>query len=71
MKKLSQTDANYFVYKAHAKTSNIYRFGQALYNLLPYEITSVINNTEYDFFYDTDHDTVIKKFYDNCVLTGE
>ena len=71
MKKLSQIDANYLLWKAHDKWSLYWRFGQALYCLLPYEIAESINNTENDFFYETDHAIVIKKFYDNCVLIEE
>ena len=37
-----------------------YRFGQAMYNLLPKEVTEQIYMTKLDFFYWTDYDAVMK-----------
>ena len=37
-----------------------YRFGQAMYNLLPKEVTEQIYMTELDFFYWNDYDAVME-----------
>ena len=37
-----------------------YRFGQAMYNLLPKEVTEQIYMTKLDFFYWTDYDAVME-----------
>lgn len=40
-----------------------YRFGQALYNLLPNYVTHQIYMTEFDFFYWTDYNKVLEVAY--------
>ncbi len=41
-------------------TSYHYRFGQAMWNLLPKEVTEEIYMTKFDFFYWTDYYAVMK-----------
>jgi hypothetical protein len=44
-----------------------YRLGQAIFNLLPKEVSDTIYMTELDFFFWTDDNKVLQVFYDNLV----
>lgn len=44
-----------------------YRFGQALWNILPDELTLHFNGTEHDFFYWTNENKVLSVFLANYV----
>lgn len=68
MNKLTQQEAQDLITKAWKMVSDqnlgSYRFGQSLYNLIPYDPTSPsIEDTDADFFYEPDPDIVIEKFY--------
>ena len=44
-----------------------YRFGQALWNILPDELMLHFHGTEHDFFYWVDENKVLSVFLDNYV----
>lgn len=52
---------------AKCESKGVLRFGQALFNLLPLEVTNLVVGTEHDFFYTKDVSEVLKKFGYNCV----
>lgn len=67
MKKLTQQEANDLVVEAWRLVKEYesakYRFGQALYNLLPEELYKHYHMTAYDFFYWSNSDQVLESFY--------
>ncbi len=69
MRKLTMKDAVKFHTRAKVMNRNQpdYRYGQALYNILPKDITVEINGTDDDFFYWTDNIKVTKHFFENFV----
>jgi hypothetical protein len=72
MSKVSQKVANVFISQAYnwTHTHPDYRFGQALFNILPERVTDPIRGTHMDFFHDTNNQRAIKKFFDFCVDTA-
>lgn len=70
MKKLSQVEAGNLISKAwqhvHKYSAAKYRFGQALFNILPSDIAKCIVSTDKDFFYKNDEETN-ELFYLHCV----
>ena len=69
MTKLSYTQAAKLVEQASQESlqNRDYRFGQALWNLLPAEITKESLGTTRDFFYWKDNAKVIETFYEYFV----
>lgn len=53
-----------------ANENKHYRFGQALWNLLPKEVREPFYMTDKDFFFWTDNTKVIDVFYENFVDNG-
>ena len=51
----------------HLNRSAKYRLGQAIWNILPDELTTHFHGTEHDFFYWTDEAKVINVFMDKYV----
>ncbi len=72
--KISQEKAQEYINEAWVKVEEgkhyHYRFGQALFNLLPLKVTGNLVTTPQDFFYDTSLVIVLNKFYHNCVEGG-
>ena len=69
MTKLTYTQAAELVEQASQESlqNRDYRFGQALWNLLPAEITKEFLGTTRDFFYWKDNAKVIETFYEYFV----
>ena len=69
MTKLAYTQAVKLVEQASQESlqNRDYRFGQALWNLLPAEITKEFLGTTRDFFYWKDNAKVIETFYEYFV----
>lgn len=71
MIKLTQKEASNLISKAwhdvHKYSLGGYRFGQALFNLLPNGMGSAIVNTDKDFFYFDDSEKATELFYKHCV----
>ena len=69
MTKLSYTQAAKLVEQASQESfqNRDYRFGQALWNLLPAEMTKEFLGTTRDFFYWKDNAKVIETFYEYFV----
>lgn len=71
IKRLSPEQAAQLVKTAHIHVrihwADKYRFGQALWNILPDELALHFNGTEHDFFYWTNENKVISVFLDNYV----
>jgi hypothetical protein len=67
MNKLTMEEAQDLVNKAWQQTNPIYRYGQALYNLLPGNIKEALVFTEMDFFHEEDFNVVNEKFFKYCV----
>ena len=69
MTKLSYTQAAKLVEQASQESlqNRGYRFGQALWNLLPDETTKNVLGTTRDFFYWKDNAKVIETFYEYFV----
>lgn len=67
--KLTLTQAEYILAAATMQMQQVptYRLGQAIFNLLPKEVSDTIYMTELDFFFWTDSDKVLQVFYDNLV----
>ena len=67
--KLTQKQAQYILATAYKQMREVptYRLGQAIFNLLPKEVSDTIYMTELDFFFWTDSDKVLQVFYDNLV----
>ena len=65
MTKLTYTQAVKLVEQASQESlqNRGYRFGQALWNLIPVEMTAAYVSTDKDFFYWKDNAKVIKTFY--------
>lgn len=65
MTKLSYTQAAKLVEQASQESlqNRDYRFGQALWNLIPAEMTAVHVFTTRDFFYWKDNAKVVETFY--------
>lgn len=51
----------------HLNQSAKYRFGQALWNILPDDLASYFRSTKYDFFYWTNENKILSVFLDNYV----
>ena len=66
MSKLTHAQAAELVEQASQESlqNRDYRFGQALWNLLPAEITKEFLGTTKDFFYWKDNAKVIETFYE-------
>ena len=75
IKKLSPEQAAQLVKTAHIHVrihwAAKYRFGQALWNILPDELASYFRSTEHDFFYLTNENKVLSVFLDNYVEQKE
>ena len=69
MTKLTYTQAVKLVEQASQESlqNKDYRFGQALWNLLPAEMTKEFLGTTRDFFYWKDNAKVIETFYEYFV----
>jgi len=70
MSKLTEAQANSYIIRAGWETMQNpeLRFGQALFNMLPGEVTKdIIGNPDKDFFYDDSPLTVMDKFTKSCV----
>ena len=69
MTKLAYTQAVKLVEQASQESlqNKDYRFGQALWNLLPAEMTKEFLGTTRDFFYWKDNAKVIETFYEYFV----
>ena len=69
MTKLTYTQAVKLVEQASQESlqNRDYRFGQALWNLLPTEMTKEFLGTTRDFFYWRDNAKVIETFYEYFV----
>ena len=69
MTKLAYTQAVKLVEQASQESlqNKDYRFGQALWNLLPAEMTKEFLGTTRDFFYWKDNAKVIETFYEYVV----
>ena len=69
MTKLTYTQAVKLVEQASQESlqNRDYRFGQALWNLLPAEMTKEFLGTTKDFFYWKDNAKVIETFYEYFV----
>jgi hypothetical protein len=69
MRKLKVSEALDLLCEANRlhRESPSYRYGQALYNILPKDITAEINCTEDDFFYWTDDEKVTMHFFSKFV----
>lgn len=74
MRLLSQSEADALVSLSYDVINNIklsgggtYRFGQALWNNLPLDITKAHWATEHDFFYWKDTDRILETFYEHFV----
>lgn len=67
--KLTQKQAQNILATANIQMQQVptYRLGQAIFNLLPKEVSDTIYMTELDFFFWTDSDKVLQVFYDNLV----
>jgi len=67
--KLTQKQAQNILETARTQMQQVptYRLGQAIFNLLPKEVSDTIYMTELDFFFWTDSDKVLQVFYDNLV----
>jgi hypothetical protein len=67
--KLTQKQAQSILETANIQMQQVptYRLGQAIFNLLPKEVSDTIWRTELDFFFWTDEDKVLQVFYDNLV----
>ena len=69
--RLTFEEAQYYINKANELTRQIkgYRFGQALFNVIPATVGAVVLGTEHDFFYlrDTERAKVLALFYTHCV----
>lgn len=68
--KITQDQALFYLEEAYCVSGKheCIRFGQALFNALPLDVTNHIRGTDQDFFYDTNHDTIYEKFFANCVV---
>lgn len=53
------------------ETNKGYRFGQAVFNLLPQEIAEQIRGTEYDFFYWDDRKDLSRRKEINDIVFGK
>lgn len=76
MTKLTYEQAVKLVEQASQESTEMkfYRFGQALWNLIPTEVSNPWHMTEYDFFYWVDNARVVEVFYQHYVepvRTGE
>lgn len=76
MIKLTYEQAVKLVDRAAKESTEVkhYRFGQALWNLLPVEMTKELLGTTRDFFYWVDNARVVEVFYEHFVepiKTGE
>ena len=69
MSKLTHAQATELVEQASQESlqNRDYRFGQALWNLLPAEMTKEFLGTTRDFFYWKDNAKVIETFYEYFV----
>ena len=69
MIKLTYEQAVKLVDRAAKESTEVkhYRFGQALWNLMPSEVTDEFLLTEYDFFYWVDNARVVEVFYEHFV----
>jgi hypothetical protein len=70
MKLLTRVEADTLICKANEeviKHGKYYRYGQALWNLLPKEISDKFVGTSVDFFYEGDNEKVVAMFYGNYV----
>ena len=67
--KLTQKQAQNILETANIQMQQVptYRLGQAIFNLLPKEVSDTIYLTELDFFFWTDDNKVLQVFYDNLV----
>ena len=68
--KLTHKEAALYIKQATkdvANSAGTLRFGQALWNALPEDVTNHIHGTDNDFFYWTDNWKVFRTFYDHCV----
>lgn len=64
--KLSQAEAQDIMAKAkeQMKENRHYRYGQAVWNLLPLELTKDFTNTHVDFFHSRDEEYVNEILFD-------
>ena len=69
MTKLNYEQAVKLVEQASKESTEIqdYRFGQALWNLIPIDVSSEYLSTDKDFFYWVDNTKVIEVFYQHFV----
>ena len=69
MTKLTYEQAIKLVEQASQESTEIqhYRFGQALWNLIPIDVSSEYLSTDKDFFYWVDNNKVIEVFYQHFV----
>ena len=69
MTKLTYEQAIKLVEQASQESTEIkqYHFGQALWNLIPNEVSNQFHMTEYDFFHWVDNTKVIDVFYNHYV----
>lgn len=68
--KLSQTELNNYINIAiqQVTVNPYYRFGQALWNILPNEVTKDLHGKkDFDFFYWTDNNAVMKVVLENIL----
>lgn len=72
MSKLTHMQAAKLIQQASQESAENkhYRFGQALWNLLPKEVQEPFYMTEKDFFFWADNAKIVKVFYENFVDNG-
>tara|TARA_R110000765_G_scaffold185560_2_gene291199 strand:- start:252 stop:473 length:222 start_codon:yes stop_codon:yes gene_type:complete len=68
MSQLTQAQAEEYVKQANHQAYGDYRFGQALWNILPNQYTRKFVGTEADFFHTKDIDEALTIFYKHFVI---
>jgi hypothetical protein len=71
MSRYTQEQAAELVVQARHQSSEHYRFGQALWNIMSNSVALRATATEADFFYEKRDEVVIKKFYKHFVIGGD